>query len=340
MSLPGNAPGELVADVFDADGFIHAVDRRSAFRQIFCDVTDARGASAPDYRRCDEALRIISPEPYAPAIARASGGDATPMTLLVVLGLGIDCVRDFVDGNGQLLSVAEELGHSTEIVAIDGWGSSDANADIIRDRIMELAEEQPEDRLVLVGYSKGTNDILTSLVNYPEAAGQVDAVVSIAGAVGGSQLALGAGDWSLGLLKALPGSTCMLPDDSALGSLYPEVRRRWLEENALPAHVAYFSIVSYPELDRISTALRPGFRSLADVDARNDGQVIALDQVIPGSEVLAFVNADHWAVTLPIARAHPWLAAAGINRNDFPREILLEAILEYVDMAIDVRTRI
>ena len=324
--------------MFDPTGWTRAVDRRSAFRQIFCEVSDVHGASAPDYRECEEALRRLVPEPDIPLIDRARSGDAAPMTLLVVLGLGFDCVRRFVDGNGQLLSVAEELGHSIEIVAIDGWGSSDANADIIRDRIHELAEEQPEGRLVLVGYSKGTNDILTSLVNYPEAGGQVDAVVSIAGAVGGSQLALGAGDWSLGLLKALPGSTCTVPDDSALGSLYPEVRRRWLEENSLPAHVAYFSIVSYPELDRISTALRPGFRSLADVDARNDGQVIVLDQVIPGSEVLGFVNADHWAVTLPIARAHPWLAAAGINRNDFPREILLEAILKYVDITVDVRT--
>jgi hypothetical protein len=34
------------------------------------------------------------------------------------------------------------------------------------------------------------------------------------------------------------------------------------------------------------------------------------------------------------------LPAAGINRNDFPREVLFEAILKYVDMAVDVHTRI
>ena len=338
-SLPGNAPGNLVADMFAPDGSIHAVDRRGAFRRLFCDVNDAHGASLPDYRGCGEALRTIAPEPDAPESDRGSSGDAEPMTLLVVLGLGFDCFGSFIDGNGQLLRVAEQLGHSIEIVDIDGLGTTNQNAEVIRDRIGELVGTKPEGRLVLLGYSKGTNDILSALVAYPEVAEEVDAVVSIAGAVGGSQLALSTGQWSLGLLEMLPGATCSVPDGNVLESLYPSVRRAWLEQNSLPGHVAYFSVVSFPDADRLSTALRPGFRSLAEVDARNDGQVTALDQVIPGSTVLGFVNADHWAVTLPVTRSHPWLAAAGINQNDFPREVLLEAILKYVDMAVEVRTR-
>ena len=65
--------------------------------------------------------------------------------------------------------------------------------------------------------------------------------------------------------------------------------------------------------------------------------MIALDQVIPGSEILAFVNADHWAVALPIAWTHPLLASARINRNDFPLEVLLEAIFDYVDVRLHKR---
>jgi hypothetical protein len=84
----------------------------------------------------------------------------------------------------------------------------------------------------------------------------------------------------------------------------------------------------------VSAVLRPPFRALARHDSRNDGQVIVFDQVVPGSEVLAFVNADHWAVALPIARLHPALEFAGITRNDFPLEELLEAILEHVEFRL------
>jgi hypothetical protein len=62
--------------------------------------------------------------------------------------------------------------------------------------------------------------------------------------------------------------------------------------------------------------------------------MIVFDQVVPGSEVLAFVNADHWAVALPIARLHPVIGSMGVTRNDFPLEVLLEAVLKYVDFRL------
>ena len=65
--------------------------------------------------------------------------------------------------------------------------------------------------------------------------------------------------------------------------------------------------------------------------------MIAIDQVIPGSEVLAFLNADHLAVALPIARLHQLLGSTGINRNDFPIEVLLEAVFDYVDFRLQKR---
>jgi hypothetical protein len=46
------------------------------------------------------------------------------------------------------------------------------------------------------------------------------------------------------------------------------------------------------------------------------------------------VNADHWAITLPIARICPWLGATFVNRNAFPREVLLEAIVRYVEESL------
>ena len=46
------------------------------------------------------------------------------------------------------------------------------------------------------------------------------------------------------------------------------------------------------------------------IDGRNDSQVIFYDQLIPGSTLLGYLNADHWAVAVPIARAHDTVGVA------------------------------
>jgi hypothetical protein len=63
----------------------------------------------------------------------------------------------------------------------------------------------------------------------------------------------------------------------------------------------------------------------------NDSQVIYSDEFIPGSTLLGFINADHWAIVLPIDRSHPFVGSMFVSRNDYPREALLEAVLRYVE---------
>lgn len=50
-----------------------------------------------------------------------------------------------------------------------------------------------------------------------------------------------------------------------------------------------------------------------------------------------YLNADHWALAVPMARSHPALGSTLVNHNDFPREALLEAVLRMVeeDLAAD-----
>jgi len=60
-------------------------------------------------------------------------------------------------------------------------------------------------------------------------------------------------------------------------------RQKWLSENRLPASVKYFSLVAFTERENISTILRPTYDSLAQIDPRNDSQLIFYDQLIPGA---------------------------------------------------------
>jgi hypothetical protein len=89
--------------------------------------------------------------------------------------------------------------------------------------------------------------------------------------------------------------------------------------------------VRLPGRGRISRVLVPTYEKLAKVAPRNDGQVIYGDQIIPGSTLLGFVDADHWAIALPIDRAHPVVGSMFASRNDYPRKALLEAVLRFVE---------
>ncbi|MGT2494252.1 hypothetical protein ACU4GD_36730 [Cupriavidus basilensis] len=71
-------------------------------------------------------------------------------------------------------------------------------------------------RLVLVGYSKGAPDILQAVVAYPEIRSRVAAVVSAAGAVGGSALANDAEQYQADMLRHFPGATCDSGDGGAV----------------------------------------------------------------------------------------------------------------------------
>ena len=101
----------------------------------------------------------------------------------------------------------------------------------------------------------------------------------------------------------------------------------------------YYSLVTLPAPDRISSALKPTYRRLCEIDPDNDGMVLFTDQIIPGSTLLGCVNADHWAVAVPIARTHPAVGATIVNHNDYPREALLEAILRFVEEDLATRGR-
>jgi|GEM_PF-3931291 len=41
--------------------------------------------------------------------------------------------------------------------------------------------------------------------------------------------------------------------------------------------------------------------------------------------------AEHWAVTLPLKRNQRFLGSTFVNRNEYPREVLLESVLRYVE---------
>ena len=305
-------------------------DQRGRFREILCAVGEARGHKLPEYRPCGEILHRFTDEPAGTGAPVHLGPARLKLRVAVVAGLGAECFAGLVSAFQFALEHLEGLGYQTASIRVDGLSSSTNNGRQIKDAVvaMHLA---PDQRLVLVGYSKGTPDILEGLATYSELAQRVAAVVSVAGSVNGSPLADDADASTLTFLKYLPGSQCDEGDGGALDSLKPSLRRDFARMHQLPGTVQYYSVATFARREQISLGLRGTYDELAKIDPRNDSQMLFSDQIIAGGALLGFVNADHWAVALPISRQRPGLAATVINRNEFPREMLLEAIIRHVE---------
>lgn len=291
------------------------VDGRARFRTYFCDAAV----------ECERWLHQLPDE--QPSVAGAATGRAN-LQLLFVTGAFSECFGEVARPFAQAIGELSGGGDRFATIVVGGRSGSEENAR----QIAAYLDEHPADPglpLVLVGYSKGTTDILQFLVDYPARAAAVDAVVSIAGAVGGSPLADRFGGLYNLTLSHLPTGRCEKGDGDVVDSLRTDVRRPWLAEHELPDHVRYYSLTAFTVRDRVARALVSPWKMLLKLDRRNDGQLLPRDTLLPDSTVLGYLNADHWAVAMRLEDDLEFFAARR-DGTPFPHTALLQAILRYV----------
>jgi hypothetical protein len=306
-------------------------DARARFREVFCTVLEARKTELPDHRPCEDALTRMAGEPAGTGAPVPLAPSRRRLLFALVPGFGYDCFEAWLGAPGTIGPHLRTQGYDIALVPVEGLSSSTRNARVVRDALMAMPAEPGPPRIVLAGYSKGTTDVLEALVAYPEMRARIAAFVSIAGSVGGSPLANDAEQGMAEVLTRIPGAKCTTGDGGAVASLRPDVRKAWLAANPLPRDLRSYSVVTLPQPARISSILKKSSQKLGQVDARNDSQVIFYDQLVPGSTLLAYLNADHWAAAVPIARTHTTLGALFVTQNAYPREALIEAVLRFVE---------
>jgi hypothetical protein len=160
-------------------------DGRARFREIFCSALHEH----PDrkQRTCEELLHRLRDEaPSAPQPGTPPLPDRR-LRLVFVTGLFNDCARVVALPFETAVPRLRSLGYSAEILSVNGRSSSSFNAARIAESVSQPTDR--DQRLVLLGYSKGAVDILEFMVAYPELASRVSAVVSVAGAINGSPVA-------------------------------------------------------------------------------------------------------------------------------------------------------
>ncbi len=323
-------PGEVVPSILlpVAQGGI--TDGRGRFREIFSNVLSS-GPAKPGDRRWSDAATLwkLPGEPPPTGQPVPTGPSRGAFRVVIVPGLLAECAADVTTAFGDARVQLEEIGYKTDYIQTRGRKGSDHNADLIRDAVMGMPAGE---KLLFVTHSKGTVDTLEALVKYPRLAERTAAVISFSGAVNGSPLADELPDFLVRLGHKLPVSNCPPGEGvEAVDSLRRNVRLSWLSTHPLPKSVRYYSLAAFTSRENTSRMLRPFYDLLSRTDPVNDSMVLCSDAIIPGSVLLGYPNADHFAVAMPIDKQTSPLLAAAIDKDEYPRAALLEAAVRFVE---------
>ena len=314
------------------------IDGRARFRQIFCRLLKASYGNTGFSGGCEEALLKLSDEPVPVEPFRPLPERTTRFRVLIVPGFLNECFTSIALPFEEAIQSLDDKRVTFEVFMVSGHSSSEANAVSIAEKIAALVLD-PDERLVLIGHSKGAVDILQALVDFPEASRRVSAVISVAGAINGTPLAERVDEIAFELARNFLPDSCDEGDGGALDSLRPATRLTWLAANPLPASVRYFSLAAFTERDHINQLLRTGYDQLQIYSPRNDGLLLSADQMIPGGSLLGYANADHWSVALPLEKNNRLIAGTIRAPHKFPRHVLLQAMLLYVAEATEISTK-
>jgi hypothetical protein len=320
-------------------------DQRAAFSALFAEELAASG-HAGDLATWMHPTPALAGDAAAADRRAAFAARAGETAILLVPGLFGDCLGPYAIPFGDGVAYPEgsppdsaygrfsDLGlHGLHMATLPGRASSEANGLRLAEQIRAQAAVPGVRRIVLVAYSKGTADALHALETLRTSGGippQVQALVSVAGTVMGTPIA----DHYESLYEAISPHftpfTCSPPEGGEVTSTTRHERAAWLARHAPPDGIGYYSIVAFMPRADMAPALHASARLLETVDPRNDGQVIAIDAILPGSTLLAQARADHWSVALPKS-SHPNKVMRTMGSSaPFPQEVLLRSTLVWV----------
>ncbi len=292
-----------------------------AFSALFCTVLEREQPDAGQWGPCADYIEAPSgdrvslgsiPHSYhiaiVPGVLSVCGGDSTA----------------FLEGRQHLRSAH---GISADVITATS-GSSTANGNIIAQFIRDGFRKDGR-KFILLGYSKGAPDILEAVAGDPEAARDVAALITVAGAIGGSPIADLMPGQAQQWIQAISHGQCKGDLYSAFQSLRRDVRRKFLAQHPDPGFPVY-SISAVSSKADTSKVLLEGWMFLSIYGQPEDSQLLESDTRYPGGHTLGAVYADHIAVADSYDNSTDAELKKLVNHNHFPRTTLLESLLRYV----------
>jgi pimeloyl-ACP methyl ester carboxylesterase len=298
-------------------------DGRVRFRQIVCDLAGQLPSDANKSFDCTHLLWRMADEKAPPSPPQPLPSHNPHLHLLIVPGAFAECFPEFGMPFEDAASSLRQRGYRIDFIPVSGRSGADRNAARIAAAVEQLPDD-PAERIVLIGHSKGAVDILHFLVNHPQPARRISAVVSVAGAVNGSPLADNFAETYRKVFSKMPFLYCRPGDRDVVNSLTRSYCMTWLSSHRLPQYVKYFSLGGFARRRDIHPMMLLTYDLLATVEPRNDGYLTFSDQVIPGATLLGYANLDHYDIALPVRER---LNFGGINSHAVARELLFQAIV-------------
>jgi pimeloyl-ACP methyl ester carboxylesterase len=296
-----------------------------AYAKMFCSVLSTEFSQWGD---CKNYVLMDTSYPAEPLDALP-----TDWTILRIGGLGAQCVADtttaFEDAGTHLWDKHRIESHHVPVGAFD---SSERNAARIRDFVLQMLAQHPSKKFIVVAHSKGAADTLVALALYGRQLTQVKAVITIAGAVGGSWLVDPLETLNERLLRDLELPSCVetarAGEPNAFDSMRRDVRQKFLADHEPSAPLA-FSITAVSTREQTSEILKPLWDRVSPYAMEQDSHLVERETVVPWGTFLGRAHGDHWAVAMPYD-PNPKVTEKQlrkINRNKYPREALVEAAL-------------
>lgn len=303
-----------------------------------------------------EAWHDEQPDPIEATIKRT--------TLLMCPGLlnGLLPVREFRDDLPRVawryrMRVLRSASHPARgceanvadiMRALDHGIGTDAAARPIPD-----GETEAPGEVMVVAYSKGAPDTLTTLVQHPHLSDRVRCVFTWAGAIGGSQVAdellrklgrTGIGPNAAGISRSLKAFARSLLSKEAIGShrldeydsmgavrdLTTGVRRAFLDTHAAGIDrlsIPFFTLRGTTSLPEVPLSQRGGCKLLSRYEAQHDMQVAGSCSKlpIPMATELAVLRGHHWDLAYPAFRKRRWL---NNTYHPFPKTAAVAAMVQ------------
>lgn len=301
-------------------------DGRTRFRQIVCSLAKEREAGRTSDMDCTKLLwRLDDEPPLLPPWPPLPAHDPR-LRILIVPGAFAECFLEFGMPFEDAAAGLRRCAYRIDFIPVGGRSGADHNAGQIAAAVEQLPIE-PDERILLIGHSKGAVDILHFLVNCPQTARRISAVVSVSAPIMGSPLADALAGTYARFFSRMPFTNCPPGDRAVIDSLKRSNQTTWLAAHPLPDHVKYFSLATFAGREDVHPLMLFTYDLLASYDPRNDGYVAFSDQVIPGATLLGYANLDHWDIALPVRER---LNFGGINSRREAREILFEAVVRTV----------
>src|SRR6266446_89300 len=248
-----------------------------------------------DGASCDEVLLRL-PGEEALSATPPMADLARRYRVAFVPGLFADCVGPLLRPFAGVERDLAQAGVDVHYLPVAGRGTSAANAERLASQVAALPDDPRP--LIVFAYSKGLPDELQSEYR----------------------------TWlsSFRLLSCAPGTGEEIDD------VRRAVRLEWWRQHRATISVPVFSLVTMPRPDHLTPFTAATYHRLASIDPLNDGMLFWYDQILPGSHLLGFVNADHWSVVQSAGRDLPIMGVL-FRDGHVPRTLLVEAAIEVVD---------